>query len=209
MDGFATSSRFLMNVGPEKGPLLAELTAKLPENARVLELGSFCGYSAILIAGMIGPGGRMISVEKHPAAVEATRDNVAHAGLADRVTVIHGASEEVIPTLEALSTSCSSITGRTCTVATSRPSSVEACCARQHRRRRQRRRGLRSGALPRVRTGMRPLRLGEPAGDDRVLEHPGRCRDLRLPLAGGRSGRRIRNRVGSRSVCRRTMERWA
>jgi len=100
MDDFARNVRFLMNVGPDKGPLLQELVTKLAEDARVLELGSFCGYSAILLAGMLGARGTITSIEKHPAAVEATRDNVKHAGLSDRVTVIHGASAEIIPTLE-------------------------------------------------------------------------------------------------------------
>lgn len=100
MDRFATERRFLMNVGPEKGPLVSELLARLPERARVLELGAYCGYSAIMIASRLGPGGRLVSVEKDPTAAEVSRANVDHAGLGERVRVIRGASSEVIPTLE-------------------------------------------------------------------------------------------------------------
>ena len=100
LDRFAREVRFLMSVGPEKGPLMAELLDPLPENARVLELGAYCGYSAILIAQRLGPGGRLVSVEKDPVAAEVARANVAYAGLSERVEVIQGASESVIPTLE-------------------------------------------------------------------------------------------------------------
>ncbi len=100
LDRFAREERFLMNVGPEKGPLLDALAAELPEAARVLELGAFCGYSAIRIARHLTPAGRLVSIEKSPEAVEATRDNLAFAGLADRVEVLEGASGERIGDLE-------------------------------------------------------------------------------------------------------------
>ena len=100
LDRFAREVRFLMSVGPEKGPLMAELIDPLSENARVLELGAYCGYSAILIAHRLGPGGRLVSVEKDPVAAEVARANVAYAGLTERVEIIQGASESVIPTLE-------------------------------------------------------------------------------------------------------------
>lgn len=100
MDRFATEVRFLMNVGPDKGPLIRELVAKLPEDARILELGAFCGYSSILLANTLGPGGRIVSVEKGGASVEGARANVEFAGLSDRIEIVHGGSSETIPTLE-------------------------------------------------------------------------------------------------------------
>jgi len=100
LDRFAREVRFLMSVGPEKGPLMAELLDPLPANARVLELGAYCGYSAILIAQRLGPEGRLVSVEKDPVAAEVARANVEYAGLSERVEVVRGASGKVIPTLE-------------------------------------------------------------------------------------------------------------
>ena len=100
MDRFAREERFLMNVGPDKGPLLYELLDALPRPARVLELGAFCGYSAILIADRLGPQGRLVSIEKSGTSARVSRANVAHAGLADRVEVIHGSSSEEISKLE-------------------------------------------------------------------------------------------------------------
>jgi catechol O-methyltransferase len=99
MDRYAREVRFLMNVGPEKGPLVQELFAQLPEDARILELGAFCGYSAILFAMRLGAGGRVVSLELGEESVEASRANVAYAGLADRVEFHQGDSGETIPTL--------------------------------------------------------------------------------------------------------------
>ncbi len=100
MDRFARERRFLMNVGPDKGPMMHELLDRLPRPARVLELGSFCGYSAILIADRLGDQGRLVSIEKSRTAATVTRANVEHAGLAARVEVIQGPSSERIPDLE-------------------------------------------------------------------------------------------------------------
>ena len=99
LDRFARDVRFLMSVGSDKGPLMAELVAPLPEGARVLELGAYCGYSAILIAKQLPPGGRLVSIELDPVSVAAARANVEYAGLADRVDIIEGASTDVIATL--------------------------------------------------------------------------------------------------------------
>lgn len=100
MDRFAKEERFLMNIGPDKGPLVRELVERLPPEARVLELGAFCGYSSILWATALGEGGRVLSIEKSRAAAEASRANVAHAGLSHRVETVLGGSTDMIPTLE-------------------------------------------------------------------------------------------------------------
>lgn len=99
MDRFAREKRFLMNVGPEKGPLMAELIGRLPANARVLELGAYCGYSAIMISGQLGPEGKLTSIEVDPHSVRASRANVAYAGFAEKVEVLEGPSSDVIQTL--------------------------------------------------------------------------------------------------------------
>jgi catechol O-methyltransferase len=100
MDRFAVEERFLMNIGPAKGPLVRELLATLPGDARILELGAFCGYSAILFAQTLGATGRVVSLEVSEASVEGARANVAHAGLSDRVDIRCGSADTIIPTLD-------------------------------------------------------------------------------------------------------------
>jgi catechol O-methyltransferase len=100
LDRFARDERWLMSVGPDKGPLIREMAQRLPANARILELGAYCGYSSIMIASAFGPESRITSIEISRDAVESSRANVAVAGLSDRITFLHGPSTEVIATLE-------------------------------------------------------------------------------------------------------------
>lgn len=99
IDRFAREERWLMNIGPEKGPLIAELAGRLPAQARVLELGAYCGYSSIMMASTFGEQAHITSIEVNKASVESSRANAAIAGLSDRITFLHGASEEIIPSL--------------------------------------------------------------------------------------------------------------
>ncbi len=100
MDRYAREIAFLINIGPDKGDLVREVFGRVPENPRVLELGAFVGYSAILFAMRVGEGGRVVSLEIGEEHAEASRRNVAHAGFADRVEIIQGDSGATIPTLE-------------------------------------------------------------------------------------------------------------
>lgn len=99
MDRFAAEERWLMSVGPEKGPLIQELAKRLSPDARILELGAYGGYSSIMLATAFGPRASVTSIEIDEDAVNSSRANVEFAGLSDQVTVIHGPSTEMIPTL--------------------------------------------------------------------------------------------------------------
>ncbi len=100
LDQFAQQERWLMSVGPKKGPLIRELAQRLPANALILELGAYCGYSSIMIANAFGPAARITSIEIDQNAVASSRANVEFAGLSDRITFVHGPSTKMIATLE-------------------------------------------------------------------------------------------------------------
>jgi catechol O-methyltransferase len=100
LDQFAQQERWLMSVGPKKGPLIKELAQRLPANARILELGAYCGYSSIMIASAFGPQARITSIEIDQDAVASSRANVEIAGLSDRITFVHGPSTKMIATLQ-------------------------------------------------------------------------------------------------------------
>lgn len=99
MDRFSEQERWLMNIGPEKGPLLKELAQRLPANARILELGAYCGYSSIMLADTFGAGSHITSIEISEDAVNSSRANVAVAGLSGQVTFMHGSSSDLITSL--------------------------------------------------------------------------------------------------------------
>lgn len=99
LDRFAREQVFLMNVGDRKGEILdAELRRHRP--ARALEIGAFCGYSAVRMARLLRDWqGRLVSVEADPRAAAVVREMVALAGLGAQVEVVQGKAGAVIPSL--------------------------------------------------------------------------------------------------------------
>ncbi len=86
-------------VGPSEGRLLA-LCCQLVGARKVVEVGTLVGYSTIHMARALAPGGHLWSIEFEARHAAIARDNLAAAGLADRVTVLEGAGLDVLPTLE-------------------------------------------------------------------------------------------------------------
>jgi catechol O-methyltransferase len=97
---FAHEKAFLVNIGDEKGALLdAAVQRANPKLA--LELGTYCGYSALRIA-RAAPAAKVYSVEKAAANADNARRIWAHAGVADRVTCVVGAIGDRGRTLDTL-----------------------------------------------------------------------------------------------------------
>lgn len=85
-------------IGPAEGKLISML-CRLAGVTRAVELGTLVGYSAIHIARALPAGGRLWTVEYEAEHATLARANLAAAGVADRVTVVHGAGVDVLPTL--------------------------------------------------------------------------------------------------------------
>ena len=100
LDRFAREERFLMNVGPEKGPLLEEAVREAGPAARILELGTFVGYSAILMARHLSDEGRLVSVDVSPTSSEIAQQMAELAGVGHRIDFVTGKSTEALETLE-------------------------------------------------------------------------------------------------------------
>ena len=100
LDRFARERRFLMNVGDEKGPLLEGFVREAGPEARVLELGSFVGYSAIRIARHLEAPGRLTSIDVSERASRVSRQMAELAGVGDRVDFVRGKSTEVLDGIE-------------------------------------------------------------------------------------------------------------
>jgi catechol O-methyltransferase len=90
IDHFGRHVSFLINVGDEKGKILDRAVAR-SQPRLLLELGTYCGYSALRMARVMPPAARLYSVEFNAANAEIARRILAHAGVEDRVTVIVGA----------------------------------------------------------------------------------------------------------------------
>ena len=85
-------------VGPSDGQTVA-LLLRLANAKKVVEVGTLVGYSAIHMARALGEGGKVWTVEYDAKHAEVARENLAAAGVADRVEVIVGAGRDVLPTL--------------------------------------------------------------------------------------------------------------
>ena len=99
IDNFVLESgQFLMNVGPEKGEILRDHLLKSKPN-NVIELGTFIGYSAVLISSTIGEKSRLTSIDSDSHSIEIAKELINFAGLDDKVNLMHGSAEEIIPEL--------------------------------------------------------------------------------------------------------------
>ncbi|ORW28659.1 O-methyltransferase [Mycobacterium palustre] len=100
LDKFAYERSFLINVGDEKGQLL-DAAVRRADPSLALELGTYCGYSALRIA-RAAPSARVYSVELAAANAENARRIWDHAGVGDRVTCVVGTIGDGGATLDAL-----------------------------------------------------------------------------------------------------------
>lgn len=89
IDEFCLTRSVMMNVGDEKGELLDRAVRRAAPSV-LLELGTYCGYSALRIARVMPAGARLVSVELSPANADIARRIWAHAGIDDRVTALVG-----------------------------------------------------------------------------------------------------------------------
>jgi predicted O-methyltransferase YrrM len=80
---------------------LLHLLARLQNARAILEIGTLGGFSTILLARALAPGGRMISLEFDPKHAEVARANIARAGLADAVEIRVGRALDTLPRLAA------------------------------------------------------------------------------------------------------------
>ena len=102
IDRYSYEKSFLVNVGDEKGKLL-DAAVRRSNPRLVLELGTYCGYGALLIA-RAAPDARVFSVELSAANAEVAQRIWTHAGVADRITCVVGTIGDGGHTLDVLQT---------------------------------------------------------------------------------------------------------
>ena len=88
IDEFGYDESFLMNVGDQKGQILDDAVRRAVPQC-VLELGAYCGYSALRMAAR-APAARIVSVEFSQDNARIARGVWDHAGVGERVTAVVG-----------------------------------------------------------------------------------------------------------------------
>lgn len=79
----------MIEVAPNYGKLLA-LLAEMMGAKRILEFGTFAGYSTIWLARAVGPGGHVTTLEVNESYAALAAKNLERASLSDRVTIVTG-----------------------------------------------------------------------------------------------------------------------
>ncbi|XP_071619649.1 catechol O-methyltransferase [Heliangelus exortis] len=99
IDKYCSQKEWAMNVGDEKG-LILDKTVEEVQPSVALELGTYCGYSAVRIARLLKPGARLLTVEFNPEFAAIAKQMIEFAGVQDKVKVLEGPSGEIIPQLK-------------------------------------------------------------------------------------------------------------
>jgi caffeoyl-CoA O-methyltransferase len=88
-----------MLTGEVEGRLL-EFLVFLAHPRRVLEIGTYSGYSALSMAQTLPEGGRIVTCELDAERAAFAERHIADAGMADRIEVRRGPALETIATLD-------------------------------------------------------------------------------------------------------------
>lgn len=92
IDDFCYRRHWMMHMGDTKvGMLLQSVRAAQAQNESiyVVELGSYCGYSAVAVGAILRDGDHMLCVEAERLCADWTQRMVTHAQLDTRVIVLH------------------------------------------------------------------------------------------------------------------------
>jgi predicted O-methyltransferase YrrM len=88
-----------MQIGPDQGAFMA-LLVKLIGARRILEIGTFTGYSSTAMALALPPGGRITCCDVSREWTDIARQAWADAGVADKVELRLGPATETLATLD-------------------------------------------------------------------------------------------------------------
>ena len=89
VDRFCYERKVMMNVGDEKGAILDHAVQRV-QPRRLLEVGTYCGYSALRTIRAMPGDAHLFCVELLAANAEIAGRILDHAGVADRATLVVG-----------------------------------------------------------------------------------------------------------------------
>lgn len=82
--------------GPVQGRFL-EMITKLLQPEKILEIGTYTGYSAICLARGLKPGGNLFTIEINDELIESSRKFFSKAKLNEFIVSLHGDAVDLIP----------------------------------------------------------------------------------------------------------------
>ena len=72
---------------------------KLRQPLNVLEIGCCVGFSALLMARMIGQGGKVTTIDRYPLMIERARENFTKYDTLGQIELLEGDAAEILPQL--------------------------------------------------------------------------------------------------------------
>ena len=88
-----------MQIGPDQGAFMA-LVVRLIGARRILEIGTFTGYSSTVMALAMPPDGRMVCCDVSREWTDIAREAWQEAGVGDRIELRLGPAVETLATLD-------------------------------------------------------------------------------------------------------------
>lgn len=85
--------------GPLQG-LFLSLISSLLKPKRILEIGTFTGYSALCMAKGLPENGVLITIDINPETLVLARTMVEKSGMEGKIQIMEGNAQQIIPTLE-------------------------------------------------------------------------------------------------------------
>ncbi len=87
-----------MLAGHLQGKIL-EMVSLMLRPSRILEIGTFTGYSSICLAKGLTRNGKLITIEKDDEITAFAEKYISRSGLADSITIMTGDARKIIPSL--------------------------------------------------------------------------------------------------------------
>lgn len=97
-DDYCYNYEWSWSIGDKKASILTKVVQEAAPKV-ALECGTFCGYSAVVIASNMPEEGQLMTIEANSKSAEIARKIINRAGFGDKVTVINDYSHNVIPKL--------------------------------------------------------------------------------------------------------------
>jgi caffeoyl-CoA O-methyltransferase len=97
-----THIRFInpnMASGHQQGIFL-EMISKMIRPEKILEIGTFTGYSAICLAKGLKPGGKLVTIEINDELISFANSYFIRAGAENKIIQLTGNALDIIPSLE-------------------------------------------------------------------------------------------------------------
>lgn len=98
VDKFCWEHHWMMHVGGLKGGILDNVVHDRKPRT-ILELGTYCGYSAIRMARLLPDGGVIHTVDINPQTMVIAKQMVEWAGLSEKVIFHRGFINSILPEL--------------------------------------------------------------------------------------------------------------